>query len=143
MRKYISIIAVVLLLMAAGIGLKMTVFNQSNSKEIIEKTTINYLENSLAYNFTEAKKVSTGEALEAINLVESYLAYSKMAATVKSVSIIDISTTHNTAQVQAKIVRDVQAGEILETENRLLLVELVNLNGEWYVYNSTVLKMGA
>ena len=143
MKKYISIIAVVLLLMAAGIGLKMTFFNQSNSKEIIEKTTINYLENSLAYNFTEAKKVSTGEALEAINLVESYLAYSKMAATVKSVSIIDISTTHNTAQVQAKIVRDVQAGEILETENRLLLVELVNLNGEWYVYNSTVLKMGA
>ena len=114
----------------------------SGNSDELNTIATNYLQSSLSYDFSEAKKYATGEALEAMNLVESYLGYSKMSAQVKSIEIIDTDVEKGYAKIQAQIIRDVQSEDIAETENRLILVELAEINGSWYVYDSSVLKMG-
>lgn len=115
----------------------------SSNKNEVNDIATNYLKSSLSYDFTEAKKHTTGEALEAINLVESYLSYTELSATVKDVAIQETEASKTYAKVQAFITREISSEEITEIENRLILVELVNLNGTWYVYNSTVLKLNS
>ena len=105
-----------------------------------EATARTFAETSLAYSFDEARKIATGEALEGIDLVESYIDYTALNAEVNSIEVLDSSVSGDMAQVKLQVTRSINDENVITSETRTLLIRLVQMNGTWYVYETGILN---
>lgn len=99
-----------------------------------------FAETSLTYSFDEARKVATGEALEGIDLVESYIDYTALNAEVNSIEVLDSTVSGDTAEVKLQVTRSINDENVITSETRTLLVRLVEMNDTWYVYETGILN---
>lgn len=130
--KKLSTLILVLVLLLAGCSK-----GDSTGAEVTART---FAETSLAYSFDEARKIATGEALEGIDLVESYIDYTAMNAEVNSIEVLDSSVSGDMAQVKLQVTRSINDENVITSETRTLLIRLVQMNGTWYVYETGILN---
>lgn len=105
-----------------------------------ETAARSFAESSLTYSFDEARKYATGEALEGIDLVESYIDYTALNAEVDSIQVLDSSVSKDYADVKLQVTRSINDENVITTEQRTLLARLVQMNGTWYVYETSILQ---
>lgn len=131
MKKTLSLLLISVLLMSG-----CSKSDQSGAEEAARS----FAESSLAYAFDEARKVATGEALEGIDLVESYIDYTSLNAEIDSIQVLDSSGSGDTAEVKLQVTRSVNDDNVITTEQRTLLARCVQINNTWYVYETSILK---